>query len=106
MHILINLITNSFKYNSKESCQTHIEVGENHKHYLFTVKDNGDGIPDEMLDNIFDIFTIGTLKDRYGNMGTGVGLASVKKFVEANDGEVVVSSALGEGSTFKFTLLK
>jgi len=106
MHILINLITNSFKYNHKELCKTHVEVSENHRHYIFTVQDNGDGIPEEMQNKIFDIFSIGTIKDRYGRTGTGIGLASVKKFVEANGGEVMVSSVEGKGSTFKFTLLK
>jgi signal transduction histidine kinase len=106
MHILINLVTNSFKYNHKEFCKTHVEVAENHKHYLFAVQDNGDGIPAEMQKKIFDIFTIGAIKDRYGRTGTGLGLASVKKFVEANGGEVKVSSAEGEGSMFEFMLLK
>jgi len=106
MHILINLITNSFKYNHKEFCKTHVEIGENHKHYVFAVQDNGDGIPDEMQEKIFDLFTIGSIKDRYGRTGTGVGLASVKKFVQANGGEVKVSSVQSKGSTFEFTLLK
>ena len=106
MHILINLITNSIKYNHKDNCRTQVEIAENHLYYIFTVQDNGDGIPDELQEKIFDIFAIGSMKDRYGKTGTGVGLASVKKFVEANGGEVMVSSEEGKGSTFKFTLLK
>jgi signal transduction histidine kinase len=105
-HVLMNLVTNSFKYNSKDVCHTHVEINDKDGFYVFSIKDNGDGINPDFLPEIFDLFTVGTDKDRYGQHGTGIGLASVQRIVEAMEGEISVRSALGEGSEFTFTLRK
>ena len=65
-----------------------------------SVSDNGAGIPDELLEKIFDKGT--TEKD--GDGGTGLGLAIVKNFIEAHGGQVTVESRHGVGSTFRFAL--
>lgn len=65
------------------------------------VADDGPGIAKEHHDRIFEIFQTVAPKDEAE--GTGVGLALVKKVVEAEGGEVTVESAPGEGSTFAFT---
>lgn len=63
------------------------------------VQDNGAGIPADRLDKVFD--ALETDPQRHG---VGLGLAIVKTFVEAHDGQVTVESAVGRGSTFRFTL--
>jgi two-component system phosphate regulon sensor histidine kinase PhoR len=64
------------------------------------VSDNGAGIPEERLENVFDQLETDPQKEG----GLGLGLAIVKTFVEAHDGKVTVESKEGLGSTFRFTL--
>jgi signal transduction histidine kinase len=62
------------------------------------VADSGSGIPDDVLDRIFDPFFT-TKKD-----GTGLGLATVHRVVEASGGHLTVESTVGAGTTFRFRL--
>ena len=64
------------------------------------VRDNGEGIPRERLEKVFDKSETDPGKEG----GWGLGLAIVKTFVEAHDGAVSVESQEGVGSTFRFTL--
>jgi len=64
------------------------------------VRDNGEGIPPERLEKVFDKSETDPGKEG----GWGLGLAIVKTFVEAHDGAVSVESKEGLGSTFRFTL--
>ncbi|CAZ96009.1 MULTISPECIES: sensor histidine kinase [Zobellia] len=102
--ILINLIANAIKYNDKSKIEIDLDVGESESHYEFSVRDNGPGINEEDQEKIFKIFEIVSPKDRFGEKGTGIGLATVKKVVEGLGGQVAVSSKVGEGATFSFTI--
>jgi signal transduction histidine kinase len=104
--ILINLITNAIKYCDKSHVDVELAVAENDTHYLFSVKDNGPGIAPKHHDKIFNIFEVMALKDKNGQRGNGIGLASVKKIVEKCKGEIKVESDLGKGSNFIFSLAK
>ncbi|AXT49731.1 sensor histidine kinase [Aquimarina sp. BL5] len=106
MQILINLITNAIKYNSKPEIIIDIVITEEESFYNFVVKDNGDGIPKNFLDKIFDLFTVVGVEDRDGNVGTGIGLATVKKIVRNLGGAISVTSTEGVGSTFTFSISK
>ncbi len=64
------------------------------------VNDNGSGIPEVLLEKIFDVGE--TAPASAG--GTGLGLAIVKTFIEAHSGQVTVESKEGVGSTFRFLL--
>jgi len=64
------------------------------------VIDDGAGIPEERIDNVFE--RLETDPEKAG--GTGLGLAIVKEVVEAHGGQVTVASKLKEGTTFRFTL--
>jgi two-component system, OmpR family, phosphate regulon sensor histidine kinase PhoR len=64
------------------------------------VSDNGAGIPEKRLENIFKKLETDPQKEG----GTGLGLAIVKTFVEAQGGKVTVETKEGVGSTFRFTL--
>ena len=104
--ILINLITNSIKYNDKENVQIEIGVSELKNCYQFYVKDNGQGIDLEYQNKIFEIFEIFSSKDKFGKKGNGIGLATVKKIIEKSGGTIKVESEIGKGSKFIFTLEK
>ncbi|HRB14122.1 MAG TPA: ATP-binding protein, partial [Vicinamibacteria bacterium] len=68
---------------------------------VFFVRDNGVGIDPRHREKVFDLFE----KLTPGTEGTGVGLALVKRIIEAHGGRVwVESEGMGQGSTFCFTL--
>jgi PAS domain S-box-containing protein len=67
-----------------------------------SVKDEGRGIPDEMIGSIFDKFKQVTTND--ARIGSGLGLSICKQFVEKHGGQIGVLSETGKGSTFWFTL--
>ena len=104
--IMINLVSNALKYNYKEVVQIDIGITDQDEKYEFFVKDNGQGIALKDQETIFEMFQVTTLKDRYGNRGSGIGLANVKKLVEANGGSIRVDSEIGQGSKFTFTINK
>jgi len=67
-----------------------------------SVADEGRGIPEEMLDNIFEKFKQVTTND--SRIGSGLGLSICKQFVEKHGGQIGVISDPGKGSTFWFTI--
>jgi len=95
--ILDNLIQNSLRYTPPEG-EIRLEATELRDRVQFAVTDTGRGIEPERLSGIFGRFS-GT-----GAAGTGLGLALVRRLVEAQNGEVAVESRLGHGTTFRFTL--
>lgn len=99
-----NLITNALKYNDKPVPR--IEIGSRAApsgEREFYVQDNGIGIKADFHARVFAPFKRLHAKDAYGG-GSGVGLAIVKRIVEAHGGVIGVSSTPGEGATFTFTL--
>lgn len=104
--ILINLITNAIRYNDKEKIEIKISAEARGKNYYFSVADNGPGIEIENQEKFFKMFERGTSKDRFGVDSTGIGLATVKKIIEALKGEISVSSEKSKGSIFSFNFPK
>ncbi|MCP3850572.1 MAG: response regulator [Gammaproteobacteria bacterium] len=99
--ILINLIGNAIKFTDTGRISLHVEMGEENT-YLFEVSDTGPGIPEDEMGNIFTAFhqeKTGLLKG-----GTGLGLAITKKQLQLLDSELGVSSEVGKGCTFSFSL--
>ena len=108
--VLVNLIANGLKYNDRS--ERLIEIGmastpepENPEKafWTFYVRDNGIGIREKHLDNIFRLFKRLHGPGKYGG-GTGAGLTIVRKIIERHGGTIWVESQYGEGSTFYFTL--
>ncbi len=106
MQVLLNLITNSIKYNSKPETRIEVSLSDKYDFYEFSVKDNSDGIPKKKISKIFDLFSVGDVADKYGKIGTGMGLAIVKRLIQNLGGKITVSSKEGQGSTFTFTVAK
>ena len=103
--IVTNLLSNAIKFRTKEDRPViKISCKEQTADWLFTISDNGIGIKKEFHAQIFMLFK--SLHPRSEYKGTGIGLTLVKNLVEIHNGQVWLSSKLGEGTTFNFTLEK
>lgn len=98
--VLTNLISNAIRYSYQNSV-IYLNIFEEHSKIYFEVRDSGPGIDPKYQDKIFDrYFRIpGSTKE-----GTGLGLAISKEFIEAQGGRLLLSSAIGTGSTFTIEL--
>ena len=104
--IMMNLISNSLKYNDAEEIMIDIDCYENGAFYHFSVSDNGIGIPEENLDQIFELFTVINVNRTSDERGHGIGLSTVQKLVDSMNGQISVQSILNKGTTFNFSLEK
>jgi CheY-like chemotaxis protein/nitrogen-specific signal transduction histidine kinase len=105
--ILINLLSNAIKFTSEGEVVLSVDcpsrTGNLHQLH-FSVKDSGIGIPPDRVESLFSPFTQvdSSITRRFG--GTGLGLAISKRFVEAMGGTIWVTSEVGVGSIFHFTI--
>jgi len=99
--ILMNLISNAIKHHDKKSGRIDVTVDDSGTDHVFAVKDDGPGIHSQFHDQVFKMFQ--TLKPRDQVEGSGMGLAMVRKNVEAFGGTLDLESSEGQGSTFRFT---
>jgi len=104
-----NLIGNAIKFRGEEPPRISVtaecvlrQAQDAQGEWLFSVRDNGIGIPLEHKDSIFQVFE--RLHSREQYPGSGIGLAVCKRIVEWHGGRIWVDSVLGAGSTFRFTL--
>ena len=104
--IFVNLLQNAIKYNDKIKPQIRIQYSEDEYNYYFILSDNGKGIAENEQKRIFEMFTTLNIRDRFGTLGSGIGLSTVKKLVEKLSGKITVSSKPGEGSVFSFQIKK
>ncbi len=98
--VLDNLVSNAIKYSQS---QTKVEVGVSDgsdSAITIYVEDEGQGIPEGELDNLFVPFAKISSEPTAGEKSTGLGLAIAKKIVEAHGGDIQVESEFGVGSTF------
>ncbi|OGW76163.1 MAG: hypothetical protein A2Z72_01340 [Omnitrophica bacterium RBG_13_46_9] len=103
--IVSNLIGNALKFTSPGS-KIEVAVNDNrkNKNVIISVKDQGEGIPEEYKDKIFDKFTQVQNREARKSGGKGLGLTFCKMAVEAHGGKIWVESEVGKGSTFYFTI--
>jgi signal transduction histidine kinase len=100
--LLQNLINNAIKFHREEKPRIHISAKRTGKEWVFSVSDNGIGIPAEYHEKVFEMFQ--RLHDKKGYPGSGIGLATCKKIVDRHGGRIWVESKPGNGSTFYFTI--
>jgi PAS domain S-box-containing protein len=100
--VFVNLISNAMRYTPHGG---EITVGsrssESPEFAEFFVRDTGSGIPAEFVPKIFQRFAI---RSKDAKAGTGLGLAIAKEIVQAHGGTIRVSSELGRGTEFSFTI--
>jgi len=103
--VFFNLIENAIKYGRTEG-HVWISAGVRPKDGMMevSVRDDGPGIPPEGRERVFERFYRVDRARSRDTGGTGLGLAIVKHIVQAHGGEVWMTSGVGEGTTFFFTL--
>jgi signal transduction histidine kinase len=103
IQLVQNLIGNGIKYCEEKIPAIHV-IAKTHEGgvWLFSVKDNGIGIPDEYHRRIFEPFKRVCDESKYD--GTGLGLATCRKIVERHHGGIWCESREGEGTNIFFTL--
>lgn len=97
-----NLIGNAIKFCGDALPEVYISARQQDDHWLFSVQDNGIGVPPDQQDRIFMIFQ--RLHGRGEYPGTGIGLAICKKIVERHGGTIWVEAQPNQGSIFYFTI--
>lgn len=97
--VISNLMTNANKY-TKDIIEIKISLDTDNNNFMLCVKDNGQGMKDEEIKQIFKPF----YQASDNKPGTGIGLSIVKGIIEAHNGSICVESQLNEGSSFNIIL--
>lgn len=100
--VLSNLIDNALKY-SNDGGAVAVSAVADGNFVKVSVSDNGIGIPTSVIGNLFHKF-YRSHRSRETVAGTGIGLYLCKAIIESHGGQIGVSSAEGQGSTFSFTV--
>ena len=103
--VLINLISNSISY-GKEGGELCISIVQIDNTYNIEFKDNGPGIEPHHLPRLFERFYRVEKSRNRNEGGTGLGLAIVKHIIESHGQQIQVTSSVGVGTTFTFSLEK
>ena len=100
--VLTNLLSNAFKYQRKTNTDKFVEVDIDVNNDVATifVKDNGIGIHQDHINNVFEMFYRATSEES----GSGFGLFNVKDALNRVNGNIEVTSAVNEGTSFKVTI--
>jgi len=101
--VVDNLIDNAIKY-SEEGTTVTVEARKQNSEMVFSVTDQGMGIPREEHDKVFDRMYRLEQRLAHDPGGMGLGLALCKALVEVHSGRIWVESKVGKGSKFSFTL--
>jgi PAS domain S-box-containing protein len=101
---LTNLISNAIKFSAVNGKVWLTAENRPNVEVLLSVCDEGQGIPSDKLESIFERFQQVDSSDSRRKGGTGLGLTICRNIVEQHEGKIWAESTLGKGSTFSFTL--
>ncbi|AOV09009.1 two-component sensor histidine kinase [Sporosarcina ureilytica] len=93
-----NLLSNALKYTQQEG-NVDIDLTETSDSIIITIRDNGIGVDEHAISRIFDRFFRADDSRTQEVIGTGLGLSIVQEVVHLHDGEVVIESQDGDGTT-------
>lgn len=97
--VITNLVTNAIKF-SRRGASIHISLDKKQLMAVFSVQDHGIGIPHQMKEKVFDLFTVAKRKGTNGEKSFGIGLAITKKIVELHRGKIYFETEESKGTRF------
>jgi signal transduction histidine kinase len=103
IQVLINLLSNAIKF-SPPGSTVFLTVERQEDQVLFTVKDQGRGIPRDKLNEVFERFQQVDASDSRKRGGTGLGLSICRQIIQQHQGKIWADSTLNQGSSLYFTL--
>lgn len=104
--VINNIIGNSIKYMDKPKKEVQLRVFDAGDYVQAEIEDNGKGIENKDLVNIFDRFYRTDLSRNSSQGGSGIGLSIVRKIIEDHGGRIWTTSKVGEGTTMHFLIRK
>ncbi|WP_180175712.1 sensor histidine kinase KdpD [Acinetobacter sp. YH12025] len=103
--VMQNLVSNALKFTHTDGRGVvTISADRDGERVVFTIQDTGLGMTQAQIDDLFQQKLTVSIKGTAGERGTGLGLVLCKRFVDLNQGEIVVNSKEGEGTQFKVWL--
>lgn len=103
--VISNLISNAIKF-SPRGTEIKVVLTETEKQIQILVADNGIGIPDNLKNDVFNIFTDAKRPGTAGEKSFGLGLSICQQIIENHDGKIWFESEMNKGTTFYVTLNK
>ena len=103
VQVIINLVDNAIKYTPAGS-RIQISTKQEDNNVVFSVADNGLGVPDNEKEHIFQMFYTGTAVAADSRRSIGLGLSLCRSIVNAHGGEITVSDNVPQGAVFTFTV--
>jgi CheY-like chemotaxis protein len=104
VQVFAGILNNSSKF-SDPGTQIRIQVTTDDTNAIVTVSDDGAGISDELLPQVFDMFTRSSHGSRDAHVGLGIGMTLAKRLVEMHGGSITANSrGIGRGSSFEVRL--
>jgi len=103
-HMLNDLISNAISY-SNEGGQINIAASREKRSIIFTISDEGIGIPEEEKPHLFTKFFRARNSYLKKSVGSGLGLVNAKRIIEGHGGTIKVASIEGKGTTVTVTIL-
>jgi len=103
--VVLQLLDNAIKFTPKGGC-VHIAAESENGLVTFSVTDTGIGIPKERFEELFEPFHQLDSSERRKYGGTGLGLALVKKIIDAHGSSIKIKSEVGIGTRFEFSLVR
>ena len=106
--VVLNLASNATKFTHRGTVRmiASVDCGSDQNHCALQIKvvDSGIGISQDVIGDLFSMFTQADISTTRRFGGTGLGLAISRKIVELMEGQISVTSVVGEGSEFQFTI--
>ncbi|MDD3169507.1 MAG: ATP-binding protein [Eubacteriales bacterium] len=103
-NVLTNIMENSVKYGNKEQGIMRIACRSDNSNVVITLSDNGSGVPEEMLEKLFEIFFRGDKARTNTSRGSGLGLAISAKIMELLNGTIKAVNSPEGGLSVMLTL--
>ncbi|MEM9187812.1 MAG: ATP-binding protein [Myxococcota bacterium] len=101
--LVLNVVANAIKFSERGTVKVHLRSTDQPEVFALEVRDEGVGIPEDRREDIFDPFVTIAPETEFGG-GAGLGLSIVRSVARMMDGDAVVKSEVGVGSTFTITM--